>query len=58
MIDNDNCTTVAVGKNASASGKVILGHNEDDARSVVQLHLFRTGSTAKARRSPSATVRP
>lgn len=50
MIDNDNCTTVAVGKNASASGKVILGHNEDDARSVVQLHfvphrIHREGET-------------
>ncbi|MGI6178263.1 MAG: C69 family dipeptidase [Eubacterium sp.] len=39
MVENDNCTTVAVGKNASASGKVILGHNEDDSRSVVQLHF-------------------
>ena len=27
---NDNCFGIIVGKNASATGEVILGHNEDD----------------------------
>ena len=29
--DFDNCFAIIVGKNASADGSVILGHNEDDA---------------------------
>ena len=27
---NDNCFGIIVGKNASANGEVIFGHNEDD----------------------------
>ncbi len=34
-----NCSTVVAGKNASATGKVLLGHNEDDGNCVVQLHI-------------------
>lgn len=33
-----NCSTVVIGKNASATGRVIIGHNEDDSRTVIQLH--------------------
>ena len=37
--DNDcNCSTVVIGKKASATGHVIIGHNEDDSRTVIQLH--------------------
>jgi dipeptidase len=32
------CSTVVFGKNASATGRVILGHNEDDSLSTVQMH--------------------
>ena len=28
--ENFNCSTVIVGKDASASGHVMVGHNEDD----------------------------
>lgn len=33
-----NCSTVVIGRGASATGYVLLGHNEDDARSIVQWH--------------------
>ena len=39
MIDKANCSTVIIGKNASATGKVLMGHNEDDTDAIVQLHV-------------------
>lgn len=35
----DNCSTIIVGKNASATGKVLLAHNEDDMNCIVQTHV-------------------
>ena len=35
----DNCSTIIVGKNASKTGRVLLGHNEDDMNCVVQTHM-------------------
>ena len=32
------CSTVVIGKAASATGRVLVGHNEDDDRSLVQVH--------------------
>ena len=37
--DKANCSTVVIGKNATVTGKVLLGHNEDDNDCVVELHL-------------------
>ncbi len=34
-----NCSTIIVGKDASATGRVIMAHNEDDLGCVVQSHL-------------------
>lgn len=34
----DNCSTIIVGKDASKTGRVLLGHNEDDMNCVVQIH--------------------
>lgn len=34
----DNCSTVIVGKNASATGRVLLGHGEDDSNCICQVH--------------------
>ena len=36
--ENANCSTILVGKDASVTGKVLLGHNEDDEDCIVQLH--------------------
>ena len=35
----DNCSTIIVGKNASATGKVLMAHNEDDMNCLVQTHV-------------------
>lgn len=35
----DNCSTIIIGKNASKTGRVILGHQEDDVDSFAQLRL-------------------
>ena len=32
------CTTVVIGKAASATGRVLIGHNEDDDKSIVMVH--------------------
>ena len=32
------CSTVVIGKSASVTGRVLIGHNEDDDRSIVQVH--------------------
>ncbi len=37
--EKGNCSTVIIGKNASITGKVIMGHNEDDEKCIVQTHL-------------------
>ncbi len=34
-----NCSTIIVGKSASATGRVIMAHNEDDLGCIVQSHL-------------------
>ncbi len=34
----DNCSTIIVGKNASKTGRVLLGHGEDDMDCIVQVH--------------------
>lgn len=46
------CSTVVIGKNASKTGRVLVGHNEDDGRSIVMLHALprkenEPGSTVK-----------
>jgi Dipeptidase len=38
MPDNGDCSTVIVGKNASSTGWVIFGHNEDDYNCTLQMH--------------------
>ena len=38
-LEHGSCSTVIIGKNASTTGKVIMGHNEDDTDCVVQAHL-------------------
>ena len=46
-----DCTTIVVGRGASESGHVIVGHNEDDAhRLAVRHHIVNAGE------HPSATV--
>lgn len=39
ILDTDNCSTILVGKKASKTGKVLLAHNEDDMKNIVQMHL-------------------
>ena len=34
-----NCSTIIVGKKASATGRVLVAHNEDDPNCFVQSHL-------------------
>ena len=34
----DNCSTVIAGKNATVSGRVLLGHGEDDSNCICQVH--------------------
>ena len=36
--DRGDCSTLIVGKNATVTGKVIIGHNEDDEDCIVQVH--------------------
>ena len=45
------CSTVVFGKNASATGRVIIGHNEDDSLSTVHLH-----SVPRMRHEPGETL--
>ena len=45
------CTTVVVGKDASATGHVLLGHNEDDDKSIVMVH-----SVPRKKHEPGETV--
>ena len=45
------CTTVVVGKAASATGHVLVGHNEDDDKSIVQVH-----SVPKRKHEPGEAV--
>ncbi|MEG1781743.1 MAG: C69 family dipeptidase, partial [Oscillospiraceae bacterium] len=37
--DRGNCSTIIIGKGASKTGRVIVGHNEDDTDSMVYIHL-------------------
>ena len=34
-----DCSTIIVGKNATTTGRVLVGHNEDDPGCMVQSHL-------------------
>ena len=56
------CTTVLVGKEASRTGRVIVGHNEDSGgRYVMRTHLvppLRRGAGQKARFEPSCAELP
>ncbi len=45
------CSTVVIGKAASATGRVLVGHNEDDDISLVQVH-----SVPRKRHEPGETV--
>lgn len=47
-----NCSTVLVGKDASATGRVILGHNEDDYHVVAQVY-----HVPRKKHLPGETVR-
>ena len=47
-----NCSTVIVGKNVSATGSVILGHNEDDCGAVSQAYRV-----PRKKHRPGETVR-
>jgi dipeptidase len=38
-LERGSCSTVIIGKNASTTGKVIMGHNEDDDHSIAQAHI-------------------
>jgi dipeptidase len=38
-MERGNCSTIIIGKDASVTGKVLLGHNEDDTNCVVATHL-------------------
>ena len=43
IVDNDfNCSTVIVGKNASANGCVMIGHNEDDGGNQI-VNFYKVG---------------
>lgn len=37
--DFDNCSTAIIGKNASATGRLLMAHNEDNGKSVSQTHV-------------------
>ncbi len=45
------CTTVVIGKKASATGHVLIGHNEDDDKSIVQVF-----SVPRAKHEPGETI--
>ncbi len=38
-LERGGCSTVIIGKKASATGRILFGHNEDDSFTVVQTHL-------------------
>ena len=38
-LDLGSCSTVIIGKNASTTGRVIMGHNEDDDHAIAQAHI-------------------
>ncbi len=38
-MERGNCSTIIVGKDASVTGKVLIGHNEDDTECIVATHL-------------------
>lgn len=49
--DELDCTTIVVGRVASQSGHVLVGHNEDDARRLaVRHHIVKTGEHPGASR--------
>ncbi len=49
--ENANCSTILVGKDATVTGKVMLGHNEDDEDCIVQLHYV-----PRIKHKPSSTI--
>ncbi|MBI4945854.1 MAG: C69 family dipeptidase [Bacteroidetes bacterium] len=59
QIQEANCFTILVGKNASTDGSVFLAHNEDDAGElIVDLHKVPRGSSgSKIRISDSSFIK-
>ncbi|MFZ2414183.1 MAG: C69 family dipeptidase, partial [Candidatus Cryosericum sp.] len=58
-LENDelDCTTVIVGRSASKSGSLVVGHNEDDAhRLVVRHHIVKAGEHPAATRLRDGTL--
>ncbi|HWQ22131.1 MAG TPA: C69 family dipeptidase [Clostridia bacterium] len=58
-LENDelDCTTVIIGRSASQSGSLVVGHNEDDAhRLVVRHHIVKAGEHPAATRLRDGTL--
>lgn len=47
-----DCSTIIVGKNATTTGRVLVGHNEDDPGCMVQSHLVPRMQHAEGENSP------
>lgn len=54
--DRGSCSTIIVGKDASATGYVLVAHNEDDYDCVIQVHKVPVSVISPAR--PSALRMP
>jgi len=53
----DSCTTIVVGKKASADGSVLVAHNEDDSgKVVIRLHVVRRNEHPGAYRLTNGTL--
>lgn len=50
--DRGSCSTIIVGKDASATGYVLVAHNEDDYDCVIQVH-----KVPRIRHKPGETIR-
>ena len=50
--DRGSCSTIVVGKDASATGYVLVAHNEDDYDCVLQVH-----KVPRIRHKPGETIR-
>ena len=50
--DRGSCSTIFVGKDASATGYVLVAHNEDDYDCVIQVH-----KVPRIRHKPGETIR-
>ena len=55
--EEDGCTTIVVGKNASADGSVLVAHNEDDSgKVVIRLHVIKRNEHPGAFRLTNGTL--